>query len=97
MPARYTALKKYVASRGGPRLAYHPRLRDGLVDMAVELFPIDAPADRVGEVLAARMRIEARARGVSPVSLLLADITARCVCEWWAERPAHRVLMAGWR
>lgn len=99
--ARYASLKDYVARKGGLRLAIHGGLRDQMVDMAVEDFPLDAPPDRMEEVLAARLRQRCRQKYGSVMLMLLisvfANLIARAVWEWWKNRHTNRVLMAGWQ
>lgn len=101
MPEKYGSLKDYVARRGGLRLAIHGGLRDQLVEMAVEDYPLDAPEDRAEEVLAARLRQRCRQKYGSVMLMLLisvlANLVARAVWEWWKNRHANRVLMAGWQ
>lgn len=98
----YSPLRRYVATAGGVRASLHPRLRDQLVDWAVEEFPIHADRDRGAEVLAARLRLRVRKSkqygsflAVAMISIL-ANLIARLVWEWWQKRHSHRVLMLGW-
>lgn len=98
----YTPLKKFVAEAGGMRLGVHQRLRDQLVEWAVEEFPTDAPADKGAEVLAARLRRRIREdkRYGSIIAIALisifANLVAKLIWEWWQKRHANRVLMQGW-
>jgi hypothetical protein len=98
---RYGSLKEFVAKRGGLRLAIHGGLRDQLVEMAVEDYPLDAPPDRMEDVLAARLRLRCRKKYGTVVAMLLisilANLVARAVWEWWKNRHVHRVLMTGWQ
>lgn len=100
LDAKYRPLKDYVARRGGNRLAFHGKLRDQLVEMAVEDFPFDADAITGPQVLAARLKRRAREKYGSVMMLVLASILAnliaKLVWEWWQKRHAHRVLMYGW-
>ncbi len=93
-------LKDFVARKGGARLAMHGGVRDRLVEMAVEEFPLDAPPDRKEEVLAARMRLRIRREYGSIMAMILigvlVNVITRLVLEWWFERNSHRVLMEGW-
>lgn len=99
--ATYRPLKAFVTSRGGMRMAMHPRMRDSLIEAAVEEFPTDASPDTVTEVLAARMRIRVRKQYGSVVAMLLisalVNVIVKLVVEWWLDRNSHRVLMEGWR
>ena len=101
--AIYSPLRRYVSEVGGMKANLHPRLRDQLVDWAVEEFPIHASDDRGAQVLAARLRIRLRKHGqyesllaVALVSIL-ANLIAKLVWEWWNKRQSHRVLMVGWQ
>jgi hypothetical protein len=98
---KYRPLKDYVRKRGGPRLAFHGRLRDQLVEMAVEDFPVSADDETGPEVLAARLRLRAREKYGSVMLLILVSIfsnlVARYVWEWWKRRHPHQVLMRGWQ
>jgi hypothetical protein len=93
-------LLTYVARKGGPRLSMHGGVRDRLVAMAVEEFPLDAAIDRKEEVLRARLRLRIRREHGSIVASILigvlVNLIARLVVEWWLDRRAHRVLMEGW-
>lgn len=93
-------LKTFVAKRGGLRLAAHGPIRDRIVDMCVEEFPIDADRSVIQEVLQARVRLRIRKEYGSVVAILLisvlANMIAKLVWEWWLARDSHRVLMAGW-
>lgn len=101
MPDRYRPLKDYVAREGGIRLAMHGGLRDQLVEMAVEEFPVDAPADKVEEVLAARLRLRVKEKYGSVILAILIQVAVnmivKLVVEWWRKRHPHKVLMEGWR
>lgn len=98
--ARYRPLKDYVSRKGGLRLALHGGTRDRLVEMAVEEFPRDCRADKLEEVLRARMAIRIRRQYGSVVATflisVLVNIIARAVIDWWFSRMSHRVLMEGW-
>lgn len=98
---QYRPLKDYVAKRGGVRLSVHPRLRDQLVDLAVEEYPCAADADVAGEVLAARLSLRARRHYGSVMTFLVvhaaAVLVAGLVWQWHGRRHAHRVLMLGWQ
>ena len=93
-------LKDYVARKGGARLAMHGGVRDRLVEMAVEEFPLDAPVDMKEEVLRARLRVRVRKEYGSVVAMILigvlVNVITRLVLEWWFNRNSHRVLMEGW-
>ena len=98
--SNYSPLRNWVAQQGGMRLAANPRVRERLVDWAVEEFPVDADPDRGQEVLAARLRLRIRKQHGSLIAMALlsifANIVARLVWEWWSNRHSHRVLMQGW-
>lgn len=104
MPAanqNYTPLKQFVAQKGGLRLSVQHRLRDRLVDWAVEDFPLDADDEHGEQVLAARLRLRVRQQyGGSLVAMalvsIIANLIARLVWEWWKKRHSHRVLLHGW-
>jgi len=93
-------LLTYVARKGGPRLSMHGGVRDRLVAMAVEEFPLDAAIDRKEEVLRARLRVRIRREYGSAIAAILigvmVNLITRLVLEWWLDRRAHRVLMEGW-
>lgn len=97
---RYPALKKAVEKRGGLRLAMHGGIRDQLVEMAVEEFPCDCSADRIEEVLRARMRIRAREKYGSVLAAFLVSVLinaiVKLIVDWWREKHSHRILMEGW-
>ncbi len=97
---QYRPLKDFVARKGGNRLALHAGIRDRLVDMAVEEFPVDAPPDLKEEVLRARMRRRVRTEYGSVMAMILigvlVNVITRLVLEWWFDRNSHRVLMQGW-
>lgn len=98
---QYRPLKDFVARKGGARLAMHGGIRDRLVDMAVEEFPVDAPPDLKEEVLRARMRIRVRKEYGSIVATILIgvmiNVIVKLITEWWLNRNSHRVLMEGWQ
>jgi hypothetical protein len=97
----YTPLKSYISKRGGLRLSAHSRLRDRLVEMAVEEWPTSCDSDRLVEVLKARMAIRVRKEYGSVLAMFLIGVLvnaiAKLVVEWWFSRDSHRVLMLGWR
>jgi hypothetical protein len=96
----YEPLKVRVRKLGGLRLAMHPRLRDQLTEAAVADWPVGCDADKIEDVLRARLTIRARRQYGSVIAIILlsAFINAlvRIVIDWWMERDSHRVLMAGW-
>lgn len=98
--ANYRPLKSFVARRGGARLGLHGVLRDRLVEMVVEEWPLVCPIEHLDEVVQAKVarRVRERHRGVVATFLLtvLVNAIVRLVIEWWLDRPAHRVLMHGW-
>lgn len=98
--AIYRPLKSFAAKRGGLRLAMHGGLRDRIVEMIVEDWPIDCPADRLEEVVRARVSRRVRQKYGSVVAMFLLSILinslVKIVIEWWFSRESHRVLMVGW-
>ena len=97
---QYRPLKDYVARKGGARLAMHGGVRDRLVEMAVEEFPLDAPVDMKEEVLRARLRVRVRKEYGSIIATILIgvmiNVIVKLITEWWFSRNSHRVLMEGW-
>ena len=97
----YRPLREFVSREGGIRVSMHGPLRDQLVDWCVEDFPVDAPPDRMEQVLLARIRIRARERYSSVIAALLISVLAqlivRLVVEWWKRHHSHKVLMYGWQ
>jgi hypothetical protein len=71
------------------------------VEWAVEEFPVDAPAERMEEVLAARLRIRARDKYGSVIAAILISVLAQLIVKaiiaWWKKNHAHKVLMYGWQ
>lgn len=100
MPA-YKSLRDFVTREGGIRVSMHGPLRDQLVDWCVEDFPVDAPPERMCEVLSARVRIRAREKYGSVIAAILISILSqlivKLVIEWWRRNHSHRVLMVGWQ
>lgn len=98
---KYRPLKDFVAKHGGLRLSMHPRLREQLVDMAVEEFPFDASDAAAVEVLTARLTVRARKQYGSILVLVFITaagaIVAKLIWEWLRKRHAHRVLLMGWQ
>lgn len=96
----YAPLRLYVSKRGGVRLASHPTLRDKIVGICVEEFPVDG-SDRVSDVLHARVMLRLRreygAALATFLAITFAGFISRLVSEWWSLRDSHRVLMAGWQ
>ena len=102
MPAStYAPLREFVARQGGIRVSMHGALRDQLVDWCVEEFPVDAPRERMQEVLSARVRLRAREKYGSVIAALLISVLAqlivKIIIEWWKKNHSHRVLMYGWQ
>ena len=103
MPASdsiYRPLKAFVAKRGGVRLAMHGGLRDRIVETIVEEWPSGCPADRLEEVVKARVSVRLRQRYGSVVAMfllsMLVNAVVKIIIEWWFARESHRVLMVGW-
>lgn len=96
----YAPLREFVSRRGGLRLASHSRLRDQLIDIAVEEWPDSCDQDKIADVLKARMAIRVRQQYGSILAMfiisVLVNAIAKIVVEWWFSRDSHRVLMAGW-
>lgn len=82
------------------RFALHGKLRDRLVEVIVEEWPVACPVERLPDVVRARVaqRLRQQYSGVlgSLVISVLANFLIRVILEWWWERGSHRVLMAGW-
>lgn len=100
VPVQYGPLKRFVAKRGGYRVSMHPRLRDRIVEIAVEEFPSDCEPVHVEDVLEARVRRRVRQKyGSILASILigvLVSVIVRLIVEWWFSHMSHRVLMQGW-
>ncbi len=98
---KYQPLKDFVAEGGGARLRFHRGARDRLVEIAVEEFPLDAPDDKVKEVLVARMRRRVKQEYGSVVAIILLNVLcsfiANLIWEWWRKRNSNAALMAGWQ
>jgi hypothetical protein len=98
--AQYHALKSFVARKSDMRLAMHGRLRDRIVDIIVEEWPIGCRPEHLDEVLKAKVSRRVREKYGSVVAMFLISILVnalvRIVIEWWFAREAHRVLMVGW-
>lgn len=98
---RYKPLKDYVRKNCGMRLRMQPRLRDQLVDIAVEEYPFDADDDVVVAVLTARITLRARKQYGSILVLVLIStlggIIAKLLFDWAKKRHSHRVLLYGWQ
>lgn len=96
----YDPLKRRVQAAGGLRLAMHPHLRDQLVEAAIAEWPDGLDADKIEEVLRARLRVRARKKYGSVIAMLLLSVfinaLVKIIIDWWRERDSHRVLMAGW-
>lgn len=101
MPTDYSTLKAYVAESCGARGRVHAGLRDRLVTIGVEEFPVDMGCDARGlEVLQARMRRRVKEEYGSILALLiisvLANLVARAIWQWWIDRRANRAIMTAW-
>lgn len=98
--ATFRPLKSYVARRGGLRLSVHGPMRDRLVEEIVACWPEDCPADRLEEVIRARLSIRLKKRYGSVIAMFLLSALAsaliRLAIDWWLERRSHRDLMEGW-
>lgn len=98
--SKFGPLKSYVARKGGIRLGLHATLRDRLVEMVVEEWPVGCDPAKVPEVVEARVRLRLREQHSSAVAVFLLtiflQIVIKIVVEWWFARQANRVLMAGW-
>lgn len=97
----YRPLKQFVATQGGARINLHKRLRDRIVEIAVEEWPTGCEDDRVEEVLRARVRRRVKDQYGSIIAAILisvlADLIVKAIVAWWKKRHSHRVLMEGWR
>ena len=93
---KFATLKRFV----GERCRYSRRLRDELVEIAVEEFPADAPDEMKGAILRERLRERVRERYGSVIAIILigvlVNVITRLILEWWFESPSHRVIMQGW-
>jgi hypothetical protein len=98
--SQYGPLKVFVARKGGIRLGLHAPLRDRLVEMVVEEWPVGADPARIPEVVEARVRLRLREQHSSAITIFLLTIflqlVVKIVIDWWFARQANRVLMAGW-
>lgn len=98
---KYKPLKEFVATSSGARLAPHSGVRDRLVEMAVEEYPLDAPDDKALDVLKARMRIRIKQEYGSIIAMILisvvANLVARAIWEWIKKRRSHRELISCWQ
>ena len=98
--AQYHSLKSFVARKSDMRLAMHGRLRDRIVDIIVEEWPIECRPEHLEEVVRAKVCRRVRERYGSVVAMflisMLVNALVRIVIEWWFAREAHRVLMVGW-
>jgi hypothetical protein len=97
---RYSPLQRYVARVGGMRVSMHGGLRERLVEICVEEFPVDAREDQMEAVLVARVRSRARQQYGSVVAFILVSILTqlivKAVIAWWKNHHSHQVLMYGW-
>lgn len=98
--AQYRSLKSFVAKKGGYRLAMHGNMRDRLIEMIVEEWPVGCPPERLEEVLRAKMSLRIKKRYGSVLAMFLIGVLVnalvKIIIEWWFAREAHRVLMVGW-
>jgi hypothetical protein len=98
----YSTLKEYVAESCGARGRVHAGLRDRLVTIGVEEFPVDMGCDARGlEVLQARMRRRVKEEYGSILAILIisviANLVARAIWQWWIDRRANRAIMMVWQ
>jgi hypothetical protein len=97
---RYGSLKDYVRTRSGARGAANPRLRDRLVEIAVEEFPVNATDDEQLPALRGRMRARVKQEYGSILATILigvlVNLIVRLVVGWWHERRKNRTLMFAW-
>jgi hypothetical protein len=98
--SHYAPLREYVSRKGGLRLASHSRLKDRLIDMAVEEWPEACDPEMITDVLKARMAIRVKKQYGSILAMfiisVLVNAIAKIVVEWWFSRDSNRVLMMGW-
>jgi hypothetical protein len=98
--AQYNSLKSFVARKSDMRLAMHGRLRDRLVDIIVEEWPVGCRPEHLEEVIRAKVCLRVREKYGAVVAMFLISILVnalvRIVIEWWFAREAHRVLLTGW-
>lgn len=97
---KYRPLKDFVARRGGVRLGSHSRFRDQAVEWAVECWPLGVDADKVEEVLRARLALRTREQYGSVLAAflipVLVNLVVHIVVRWWESRRENRALMAQW-
>lgn len=98
--SQYGALKTFVSRKGGLRLAMHAPLRDRLVELVVQEWPLGCDPANIPDVVSARVRVRLREQYSSVVAMFLLtvflQIVVKIIVEWWFSRQANRVLMAGW-
>jgi hypothetical protein len=91
-------LKSWVSKRGGIRLASHSKLRDQLVDWAIESWP--AGDDRLEETLKARLAIRTKEKYGSVLAAFLipvfVNVIVHLIVKWWESRRENRLLMEQW-
>lgn len=96
-------LKSWVRKRGGIRLGSHERLRDQLVDWAIQSWPSadlhDDPR-KLEETLKARLAIRTRGQYGSVLAAFLipvfVNVIAHLIVQWWEARRENRLLMDKW-
>jgi hypothetical protein len=98
---RYGSLKDYVSTRAGARGRANGRLRDRLVEIAVEEFPVDATDDEQLPALRGRMKARVKQEyGFILSSIIigvLIQFLAQLVIDWWRERRKNKTLMVAWQ
>ena len=97
---KLSTLKAYVLRRAPVRLSMHGRLRDSLVEMVVEEWPVGCQPDRIEEVIKARVAVRLREQYGSVIAIFvisaLANVIIKIIVEWWFSRAENRTLMAEW-
>jgi hypothetical protein len=98
--SQYGSLKVFVSRKGGLRLAMHAPLRDRLVELVVQEWPVGCDPANIPEVVEARVRLRLREQYSSAIAIffltVFLQLVIKIVLEWWFNRQANRVLMAGW-
>jgi hypothetical protein len=100
MDATYRPLRAYIAKNADPRLSWHARVRDCVIEGIVASWPISCPPQQIEDVLTARLRVRLRKTHGGVGSAFVMSVAGtpciRLAIEWWFSKEAHRVLMDGW-
>ena len=94
---RYAPLKKFVAKRGGVRLAVRPKIRDELVEFCVDNWP-DDNSEKTMRVKAGNfLRQKYGSILASILIALLVRVIVTLIIEWWTSREENRAAWRVWR